>query len=229
MSKAKAEEPKAETILIKAPKFRRAVFILKGTAPYVQQKFSAEAAAQMREGMLQGSQKKKGAKREARDFQKEYLGCMHKGSGGDGADGWYGIPATSIRGAMISACRVVGFKMTLAKLSVFVEQDGFDIEDGSPLIRMTDGEPKYVEHHVRNMNGKVDLRARPMWMPGWQADATIRWDADQFSMADVTNLLSRAGMQVGIGAGRPDSTQSAGMGWGLFKIAEIRPVQDEAA
>jgi len=36
----------------------------------------------------------------------------------------------------------------------------------------------------------------------------------------VTNLLARMGMQVGIGAGRPDSTDSAGMGWGTFRIAK---------
>ena len=47
----------------------------------------------------------------------------------------------------------------------------------------------------------------------------IRWDADQFTLDDVTNLLSRVGLQVGIGEGRPDSKNSAGMGWGLFEIA----------
>jgi len=31
-------------------------------------------------------------------------------------------------------------------------------------------------------------------------------------------LLARVGMQVGIGEGRPDSKNSAGMGWGLFEV-----------
>jgi len=34
----------------------------------------------------------------------------------------------------------------------------------------------------------------------------------------VTNLLSRVGMQVGIGEGRPFSKNSAGMGWGTFEL-----------
>jgi hypothetical protein len=41
---------------------------------------------------------------------------------------------------------------------------------------------------------------------------------DQFKMADVLNLVSRCGMQVGIGAGRPDSKASAGCGFGLFNV-----------
>jgi hypothetical protein len=34
------------------------------------------------------------------------------------------------------------------------------------------------------------------------------------------NLLARVGMQVGIGEGRPDSRESAGIGFGLFRIAD---------
>ena len=50
-------------------------------------------------------------------------------------------------------------------------------------------------------------------------------DADQFSLTDITNLLSRVGAQVGIGEGRPDSKSSAGMGWGMFRLSDA---QDEA-
>ena len=35
---------------------------------------------------------------------------------------------------------------------------------------------------------------------------------------DVTNLMQRVGMQVGIGEGRPDSRDSAGLGWGTFRL-----------
>jgi hypothetical protein len=119
---------------------------------------------------------------------------------------------------MISACRTVGFKMTLAKLSVFVEADGFDKQDGTPLVKITKGEPKYCEHMVR-IQQTVDVRARAMWNEGWEAELRIRFDADQFTLEDITNLLSRVGMQVGIGEGRPDSKSSSGMGWGTFILA----------
>jgi hypothetical protein len=57
-----------------------------------------------------------------------------------------------------------------------------------------------------------------MWREGWEAKLRIRYDADQFSLSDVSNLLARAGMQVGVGEGRPDSKDSAGLGWGLFSL-----------
>jgi ribosomal protein S17 len=41
---------------------------------------------------------------------------------------------------------------------------------------------------------------------------------DQFKVQDVANLLSRVGEQVGICEGRPDSKNSAGMGWGTFQV-----------
>ena len=42
-----------------------------------------------------------------------------------------GTASMSLRfvSALISACRLVGFKMTLAKLSVFVEEDGRDKDE----------------------------------------------------------------------------------------------------
>src|ERR1035437_3742166 len=52
-------------------------------------------------------------------------------------DGWDGFNASGIRSAMISACRLIGFKMTLAKMSVFVEADGWDAQEPQiPLIRI---------------------------------------------------------------------------------------------
>ena len=59
----------------------------------------------------------------------------------------------------------------------------------------------------------------------WKAKLKIRFDADQFSLEDVTNLLSRVGQQVGIGEGRPDSKHSAGMGWGLFIIENTKDMK----
>ena len=52
----------------------------------------------------------------------------------------------------------------------------------------------------------------------WKAKIRIRYDADQFNVADISNLLARVGTQVGIGEGRPDSKNSCGMGWGTFTL-----------
>lgn len=203
-------------VVIAPPKLQMAEFTIIGTAPYVQQAFSQKAREEIKGIQEAGSQGRKGKKREAKDFQLCYEQSKHISR-----KGWYGIPAGAFRAGMISACRLVGFKMTLAKLSIFVRADGFDKADGTPLIKITKGEPHYVEHPVRLPNGSMDLRARAMWDEGWEAKVTITFDTDQFSLKDVSNLMMRVGLQVGLGEGRPDSRSSVGMGWGTFRLAGI--------
>jgi hypothetical protein len=199
-------------VTVRAPRFEVAEFRIVGTAPYVQHKFSQKARQQMHETQVAGSTAKKGTKRNPKDFEAEFVAATHRD-----AQGRCGIPAPAFRNALISACRIVGFAMTRAKLSLFVEADSFDADDGTPLV-FIEPEPHYSELAVRNETGVPDLRARPMWDPGWRASVRISYDADQFTLTDVTNLLLRAGVQVGIGEGRPDSKRSAGMGWGLFRL-----------
>lgn len=203
-----------KSIAIKAPDFRVLEVNIRGVAPYVQHRFYKKGdiiAAQQA-----GSQNKSKKVHKARDFDSDYQQSMHKSR-----EGWVGIPAGSFRNAMISACRTVGYKMTHAKLAASVVADGFDAEDGTPLVRLY-GEPRQHFAHARNDNGSVDIRCRPMWEE-WNALVRIRFDQGMFSATDIINLMMRVGMQVGIGEGRPDSRDSAGLGWGLFEI-----VQEEA-
>jgi hypothetical protein len=159
-----------------------------------------------------GSQANKKRAKEARDFDADFEAAKHIST-----EGWCGIPASAFRNAMISACRLVGFKMTLAKLSLFTEADGFDKVDLVPLIRITGDAEKHIMH-ARNATGVCDIRVRAKFWP-WSADVRISYDADQFTATDVANLLQRVGQQVGIGEGRNDSKMSAGMGWGSFTLA----------
>ena len=208
---------KVESITISPPNFKVGVFTIRGTSMLVQNKFSAKAKEQIRITQEAGQAGKKGKKKEGKDFKSLFEGAKHKS-----VEGWCGIPAPAVRNAMVSACKICGFKMTRAKLSVFAEADGFDVDDGIPLIKITKGKPIPFDINkldtVRNKTGVIDLRARPKWEPGWEAVIKIRFDADQFTLEDVTNLLIRVGLQVGIGEGRPDSKDSCGMGWGLFEV-----------
>ena len=141
---------------------------------------------------------------------------MYKGEGG-----WCGIPASSFRNASIDVCRMVGFKMTHAKMSIFIEADGFDELEGTPLVRLiAPNPPERTEMAVRNATGVADIRVRPMWRE-WGAVVRIRFDEDQFTADDVMNLINRAGMQVGVGEGRPYSKSSNGMGWGMFTVVNV--------
>lgn len=207
------EKSSRQEVQIPAPRFETLEFALVGTAPYMQSRFAKKAIDIIRAKHESGSVSRKGKKREPRDFANDYEQAGYKS-----ADGWRGIPASAFRMAAISACRLVGFKMTLAKLSLFVEADGSDALDGTPLIRI-DGEPEVSEMMTRNATGVCDIRVRPLWRE-WSCNLRVRYDRDQFSTADVANLIARVGMQVGIGEGRPDSKSSAGLGYGLFRSVQ---------
>ena len=200
-------------IKISAPNIREAKFLIRGTAPLVVHKFSAKAKAMIRQKQEAGSLANKGKSKSAKNFDEVFQGARHIST-----EGWDGIPAAAFRAGIISACRLVGFKMTLAKLSIFVAADGFDETEGTPLVRiLSPAEPERNESMVRLATGVCDISVRPMWRI-WGAELRIQYDADQFTADDVRNLLARVGAQVGVCEGRPDSKSSAGCGWGTFEL-----------
>lgn len=212
MATTTKEREQTVHLTIPAPKFERARFTIIGTAPLVMCAFSEKARETIKRNHEEGSTAKNRKKREPRDFAADCEAALHRME-----DGRIGFPASAFRASMIDACRVAGFKMTLAKLSVFVEADGIDKVSGQPLVHIV-GEYEQHVAAVRNQTGVTDLRSRPMFRT-WQTDLRIVWDGDQFKQQDVANLLSRAGLQCGIGEGRPNSRESFGLGWGTFEIA----------
>ncbi len=205
------EAPKVQ-VTIKPPNLQTAVFEIAGTAPLVVHRFSAKAKAGMLAKMEAGSTAK--GKKVREPFNKEVAFNEARYVSGDG---WDGFNAGAVRAAMISACRLVGFKMTLAKLSVFVVQDGWDkTEPEIPLVKIN-GKARLLESVARVETGQAYVTVRPCY-DKWSAKITIRFDGDQFTLDDVSNLLSRVGQQVGLCEGRPDSKNSAGMGWGTFVV-----------
>ena len=219
-----------KAVSITAPRFGHAEFPINGSAVLVIHRFSAKTKAQMKSKMETGKAASSRKNREAKDTDDLYQEARYICRTGKAS--WDGFHAGSIRNAMISACRLVGFKMVLAKLSIFVEADGQDSEEPQiPLIRII-GEPVKQEDMARVETGQPYVTVRAAYH-NWKARIRIRWDMDQFTLEDITNLLMRVGQQVGIGEGRPDSKNSAGMGWGLFNIEETvdetRPLQQAPA
>jgi hypothetical protein len=202
----------AEVVKISPVNFQTIAVTIVGTAPLLQCAFSAKARSKMAQAQSAGQQARSKKVREARDFESDYQAAFHRDEHGRA-----GHPAAAFRNAAISACRLVGFQMTKAKLSIFVEHDSLDAVDGTPLV-WVQGTPERSEMMGRNATGVADIRIRPLWRE-WRIDLRVRFDADQFSTSDVLNLLDRAGQQVGIGEGRPDSRESNGMGFGVFQVA----------
>jgi hypothetical protein len=205
---------KSEAVAVRPLNFQSVTLRLTGTSPYVQHKFSRKAKELIIAAQESGARARSKRMREAKDFDEVYRESMHVSR-----EGWVGIPAACFRDGAIAACRTVGYKMTHAKLALFIRPDGFDADDGTPLVRIQ-GEPRRHIAPARNADGSVDIRCRPMW-ESWAADITIEYDADMFSESDVLNLMIRVGRQVGIGEGRPDSKKSAGLGWGLFAVEKV--------
>ena len=199
-----------ETITISPPNFQTIKLAVKGSAPLLQLRFGAKA--EMLAKHQEGGPARSKRTRQAKDIQALFKNALHVST-----DGWNGIPCAAFRNAAISACRVVGYKMTLAKMAIFVEPDGYEKEDETPLVRITHGEPALHSGYVRNSTGVVDIRIRAIFKE-WSCSPRVRYDADLFKTADIVNLMYRAGQQVGVGEGRPDSRESAGMGFGLFTV-----------
>ena len=223
MATATAEVQKSEVqksaVQIKAPKFERAKFTITGTSPLVIHRFSSKTKEEMKAKMETGKAAGSRKNREAKATDEIYEAARYRHE-----DGWDGFHAGAMRNAMISASRLVGFKMTLAKLSIFVEADGWDqAESQIPLIRIV-GKPSKQEDMARVETGQPYVTVRARYFP-WSAAINVRFDADQFTLQDVANLLMRVGAQVGIGEGRPDSKHSNGMGWGLFEVGAFRGAQ----
>jgi hypothetical protein len=211
-TKTKTKAVSNPPIAITPPDFRHISIRLKGTSPLVINRFSQKAMIEMKATQEAGSTSRAKKVRTAKDFDALYEGAKHKS-----IEGWDGIHAASFRNAAISACRAVGFKMTHAKLAFRVMEDGWDMADGAPLVKILDGKAEQWIAPTRNATGVIDLRSRPMYKK-WGARLNITYDAGMLSDADIVNLISRVGVQVGIGEGRPDSKQSAGLGFGLFEI-----------
>lgn len=170
---AKARETVSETIQIKAPNFGKAVFTITGTAPLVIHRFSSKVKNQMLQKMEEGKSAGSKKNREAKDSDQTFNEARYVST-----DGWDGFNAAAIRNAMISACRLVGFKMTLAKMSVFVEADGWDAtEPQIPLVRIY-GKPVRQDDMARVETGQPYVTIRAAYHQ-WSAKLTIRWDKSE--------------------------------------------------
>lgn len=209
-----AKQPNApqKSVTITPPKFQRTSVAIKGTAPFLSNAMSSAARAKMREGQEMGTANRgMKRKRDPKDFNAQFKGSLHVSR-----DGWYGIPCSAFRGAMIEACKTVGFPMTRAKLFLFIEPDGWDADTGEGLVRI-EGTPVQDERIGKLATGVADILTRARF-DEWSAVVQIKWDSESLQAVDVVNLLARAGIHVGVGAGRPGSSNSAGIGMGTFEI-----------
>jgi len=206
-----------ESVTISPPNLRTEVYSIVGTVPLLHARFGETALEGMRRPMELGTVEAKKAKkvRPPRNFDLQFEESQHKMKGG----GW-GIPCSAFRAAMIRACSLTDVAMTIARISLFVEADGFGL-DGTPLVRMDCKPPIKREMYV-SPNGNTDIRVRAEFAPGWKAKVRIRFDADQLKRIDVARLMMRVGCQLGIMSGRSyvQGSTGSGLGYGHFSVED---------
>jgi hypothetical protein len=198
-------------ISISEPNFQSIKFKIIGTAPLMIHKFGSPMRNRIQEAQTAKDKVKKA--RAPKDYEAEFNGARYVSS-----EGWDGFYAGALRNSMIAAARYVdGLQMTKSKGLFFVQAQGFDRDDGTPLVRIQGCKPVHDTRPVRLESGVADLRNRPRY-DKWFAEVVIDFDADAVTATDVANLLHRAGAQVGLCEGRPGSTNSFGIGFGTFKV-----------
>lgn len=210
MAKVKSQE----VVTINAPNFGSVTVHIIGTSPYVQNKMSADSLKKLLDKFLNGEKASTIKKVEPKILEEVCAGVTRID-----INGVYGIPSIGMKSALIRAASLCGMEMKRTKLSIDIDAPTFDRDDGMPLLPIR-GKPKVAIHYINSTLGNnAALTIRPMWEK-WAVDFVLTFDKDLFTTSHIMNLVHRAGMQVGIGSGRPDSKGSAaGLGWGKFRIA----------
>ncbi len=204
-------EPEPE-VLITPPRIATATWEIVGTSPYVSNKQGVDSFEKMRKTLAADGTAGKKKDKSAQDFTRMCEQALRRSKAG-----WCGISASGFRKSLIAACRThPDITMAMAKQVVFICADGFDVDDGMPIVRIY-GDWHQHECTGNNNGGSTGIRSRPMWME-WSAKLRTRWDLDQFSQEDIGNLIQRAGWSVGVGAGRPASEKGGGCGWGTYEL-----------
>jgi hypothetical protein len=214
----KAKQSKKDLLVIEPLKQAIMTVPIIGSTPLKILRFSQKSRDQVQATQEAGDQAKTKRRKEPKNFEEGYENAKYRCT--QILDGkkvtWLGLNASGIRNGCIETCRMAGYAMTKAKMSIFAVEDGFDDIDKTPLCRIFGDAEKCIDA-VRNASGVIDLRPRAMW-PDWRMSVRIRFDESQFSPSDIINLMIRVGQQNGLGEGRPNGTNGAGTGNGIFLV-----------
>lgn len=207
---------KPTKITITPPNFQSVQLRLQGISPLMQHKFSEKSRRAIEEKQTATDAVR--SPREPKDYEAEFHAARYLSR-----EGWDGVPCRQIRASMIRACaNIEGLDMTRAKTAFFIQADGFDKIDGTPLLKIEGAKPGVhvsVVHDTRPVAivNTFDLRNRPLY-PEWAVTPTIEFDADLCTETDVANLLARAGATIGIGELRPFGKKGFGGDYGMWEV-----------
>lgn len=214
---AKAAKPDktGSKIQVEMPPMARLTVLIEGISPLVVHRFSDKAAKAIKDKHTGG---KKVRSLEARIPKDEYEEAFHYL-----VNGKPGFPASGLKGCIKTACADVdGIAMTQAKRLLWVPGQDAKTAGSGLLLEIKKTKPRMREDMVRQppRTGTFVPRWRPEFPVGWQIEVPIVIkDTNVLSPDSVVNLLARAGMQVGLGEGRPE--KDGAMDFGMFRVAKV--------
>jgi len=222
-TKAKATATKPDKtgskIQVEMPPMARLTVLIEGISPLVVHRFSDKASKAIKDKHTGG---KKVRSLEARIPKEEYEEAFHYL-----ANGKPGFPASGLKGCIKTACADVdGIAMTQAKRLLWVPGQDAKTAGSGLLLEILKVKPRMREDMVRQppRTGTFVPRWRPEFPVGWQMEVPIVIkDTNVLSPDSVVNLLARAGMQVGLGEGRPE--KDGAMDFGMFRVAKVLNIE----
>jgi len=185
-----------QAITVQAPKMMRASIEIVGLTSLLSHRKSpdmiqgstpaeGEDAAKAKLGGLRKRTKK------VRDPQAEFKASLY-----ELPDGKFGFPAISFKRAIEDAASTLGYARTQIRRLIYTPQEFVEIVGSKPRLR-TD---VAVNQNMRSASIVVN-RAE---FETWRCTLLLDFDSDFLTAETIANLLTRAGLQVGVGAWRND-------------------------
>lgn len=128
----------------------------------------------------------------------------------------FGIPIVAFKNAIVSAGR---------------NTSTFTMKQLRQILHVIPADPKYPDSAIINAPTPPIMRSdmvkignnipmerfRPQWN-NWSVDIVIKYDYDSINVAQVANMLAKAGQFVGVMEGRPEK---CGLSWGRFNLGQF--------
>lgn len=191
------------TIVVPQIETKHMLVPLRGTSSLIVHNFSSKSKRQMLEKM-QG----KKAIKVNRDPESDYQEAFYRIADADGKER-YGFPAVGFKSAIVSAARFFDNSITMKALRQLIFIEGIRTPaDAQELVEIF-GSPVMREDVVRIGMGSTDLRYRPEF-PEWRAMLSVKFIESSISQESVLSLINAAGLGVGVGEWRPETSGQYG-------------------
>lgn len=197
-AKVAAEE---KTIKIPPISLKVVKITLQGETPLLVNRFDEKSRQQI-EDSYRGTAKNKTQPRTA---EEEFEASLYRVPGKKNV---FGVPASGIKNAAVSACRFVeGISMTVAKGAFHV------IGDIGGLIPIEGSDPVIDERIVRvgTFGNKKPATRRRARFDKWSLTFAVKFNEGVITTEQLLNLFENAGFSVGLCEFRPEKSGNLGM------------------